>query len=253
MTTDPWAWGLALGGLGLVFGSFIATLALRWPEGRGIARGRSACDGCGAALRAHELVPLLSYALQRGRCRRCGAAISSVHPAIEALAAAVGLAAGLAAPGWAGVAGAAFGWQLLALGAIDLRAFWLPDRLTAALAASGLAAGLAGLAPDLGQRLIGGAGGFLSLWAVARVYRALKGFDGLGGGDPKLFGAIGLWLGWHALPATLLLACTIGIVAVLALRLCGRRMGATDRLPLGTLLAIGGFAAWLAVAAGVRL
>ena len=81
---------------------------------------------------------------------------------------------------------------------------------------------------------------------VASAYRVLRGKDGLGGGDPKLFGAIGLWLGWQALPVVLLAACAIGLVGVLAMRLGGRKLGMQDRVPLGVLLAVAGFGVWLA-------
>jgi leader peptidase (prepilin peptidase)/N-methyltransferase len=236
--------------LGLVFGSFIATVALRWPAGRSALRGRSACDACGKTLHWHELVPVLSWAAQRGRCRSCGAAIAPLHVAVELIGGAIGVAAGLVSPDGAGVAGAVFGWLLLALGALDLTAFWLPNLLTGALAAAGLATGALGLAPALEDRLIGGAAGFGALWLVARAYRAVRGREGLGGGDPKLFGAIGLWLGWRALPVTLLLACGIGLIAVVALRLAGHRVARSDRLPFGVLLALAAYPMWLAQAAG---
>jgi leader peptidase (prepilin peptidase) / N-methyltransferase len=223
-----------------VFGSFIAVVALRWPEGRSALRGRSECDSCGKTLRAHELVPVLSYAAQGGKCQGCGAAIAVSHPLTELLGLAVGVTAGLVAPGWAGAAGAVFGWLLLALAAIDLRAFWLPNGLTGPLAAIGLLAGL-GTLPD---RLIGGAAGFAALWLVAVGYRRLRGRHGLGGGDPKLFGAIGCWLGWPALPQVLLAACILGLAIVLALRLAGTRMAGTDRMPFGALLAPAAFVIW---------
>lgn len=82
------------------------------------------------------------------------------------------------------------------------------------------------------------------LWLVAALYRSLRGRVGLGGGDPKLFGAIGLWLGWRALPQVLLVAALAGLAIVLAMALAGRRVTATDRLPLGTLLAGAAFLCW---------
>ncbi|MHA6719507.1 prepilin peptidase [Sphingomonas sp. RS6] len=236
---------LLLGVVGAVFGSFIATLAIRWPEGRGIAKGRSACDGCGKPLAVHELVPILSYAVQRGRCRACGAAIRPSHVATELAGAAIGVGAALAAPGVEAMAGAIFGWLLLALAALDLVAFWLPDRLNLALAATGLAFGAVGIGAPIAARLIGGAAGFGVLWLVAVGYQRLRGRTGLGGGDPKLFGAIGCWLGWQALPLVLLIACMIGLAVVLAMVVAGRRVQATDRLPLGVMLALAAWAVWL--------
>ncbi|MGK6320190.1 prepilin peptidase [Sphingomonas sp. DT-204] len=241
MPVDP-LWPLLLGLLGSVFGSFIATVAIRWPKGRSALCGRSECDGCGRTLTAIELVPLAGYLALRGRCRTCGAPIAPSHPVIEALGALIGLAAGFAAPGWEGAAGALFGWLLLALAVIDLRAFWLPNELTAALALSGAILGQ----PPLAGRLVGGVAGFAALWLVAAGYRRWRGREGLGGGDAKLFGAIGLWLGWRTLPAVLLIACLLGLAVALV-----RRMRSTDRLPLGTLLAAGAFLAWLWLASGL--
>lgn len=240
----PVFWPILLGILGVVFGSFIATVAIRWLAGRSALSGRSGCDGCGRTLTAAELVPLVSFVALRGRCRTCGAAIAPGHAVTELLGGGIGVVAGLVAPGWEGLAGAGCGWLLLALGAIDLAAFWLPDLLTGALAVVAVAGGVAGLGVDMPARLIGGVAGFGILWLVARGYRIARGRIGLGGGDPKLFGAIGLWLGWRALPQVLLIAALAGLAIALLLRLTGRRVTATDRMPLGTLLAGAAFLCW---------
>lgn len=237
-------WPAALGVLGLIFGSFIATVALRWPEGRSALRGRSECDSCHRVLRAHELVPLFSYALQRGRCRACGGAIHPGHPGVEIAGALVGVAAGLVAPGWEGVAGAVFGWLLLALAALDLAAFWLPNILTGLLAVTGIVDGLF-FDPGWPDRILGGLLGFGLLYLVAFTYAHVRGREGLGGGDPKMFGGIGLWLGATMLAPVLLAASLIGLAAALAIRISGRKMEMTSRLPLGTLLAVAAFPAWL--------
>ncbi|OAN62783.1 prepilin peptidase [Sphingomonas sp. TDK1] len=242
---DHWGWPVLLGLLGSVFGSFIATGAIRWPEGRGVAQGRSACDSCGTSLGAAELVPVLSYIVQRGRCRHCAARIAPSHWLTEVVGLAIGVVAGLAAPGVEGVVGAVFGWLLLALAALDLAAFWLPNGLNVALAVVGLCVGAAGNGVPLSARVIGGVVGFAVLWLVARVYKALRGRQGLGGGDPKLFGAIGCWLGWDNLPVVLLAASLIGLAVVLAMMVAGRRVRASDRLPFGVMLAAGAWAVWL--------
>ena len=238
--SEAYLWPFGLGVLGAIFGSFIATVAIRWPEERSALVGRSECDGCGRTLSAIELIPLVSWIALRGRCRSCGGRIGPAHPATEAIGLFIGVSAGLVAPGMAGAAGAVFGWLLLAAGAVDLVAFRLPNPVTLALAVTGLMAGTIGLDPPLFDRAIGGIAGFAALWLIARGYRVLRGRDGLGGGDAKLLGAIGLWIGWRTLPVVLLIACVLGIGWALA-----RRMRAQDRLPLGTLLAIGAFAMWL--------
>jgi len=245
MPIDAWLWPVLLGVLGLVFGSFIATVAIRWPKGRSTLRGRSECDGCGKALGGTELVPVASFVLQRGRCRGCGAPIHPSHLITELLGLAIGVAAGVAMPGSGGVAGAVFGWLLLALAALDLAAFWLPNLLTGSLAAAGLATGALGIPPAMDARLIGGIGGYAALAAVAAAYRLIRGRQGLGGGDPKLFGAIGCWLGWQALPMVLLAGASIGLAAVLGFVSAGRKVTGTDRMPFGVMLAAAGWLVWL--------
>nr|WP_047167487.1 A24 family peptidase [Sphingomonas sp. Y57] len=237
--------------LGVIFGSFIATIVVRWPRGRSAVRGRSACDGCGAALGPARLVPVFSYAIQRGRAACCNGRIDPVHPLAELLGGMIGALAIAAAPDLPqAIAGALFGWVLLTLALLDLRHFWLPNRLTAALTLAGLGVGLAGLPPDLLDRLIGGVVGFLLLEVVRRGYRWLRGRDGMGGGDPKLFGAIGLWLGWRLLPIVLLGSALAGLATALLLSLVGRRLGATSRLPFGPFLALGAWGVWIAAMAG---
>lgn len=233
-------WPILLGVPGAVFGSFIATVALRWPERRSALAGRSACDGCARTLRWWELVPIVSWVALRGRCARCGGGIAALHPVIELLGLAIGVAAGWAAPGIDGVAGATFGWLLLAAGAVDFTSFRLPNAVTLALAITGLAGGMIAFEPPLLERVIGGIAGFGMLWLIGIIYAVVRARPGLGGGDPKLLGAIGLWIGWHALPYAVMIACLIG----LAWAAVGRDRF-EDKKPFGTLLAVGAFAMWL--------
>lgn len=234
--------------LGAIVGSFLATLLIRWPRGESALGGRSRCDGCGATLAARELVPLLSFVMARGRCRRCGAPIDRRQPAMELAAAGIGLVAALAHPLPLALATAGFGWWLLILAALDVEHHWLPDALTLPLVPLGLAVALAGLGPPLADRAIGLVAGWAVLAAIALAYRHWRGREGLGGGDPKLLAAIGAWLGWNLLPLVLLGAGLLGLVAALALRARGEPVDATTRLPLGALLALCAWPAWLVVA-----
>ncbi len=244
-----WVWPVLLGVLGLAFGSFIATVAIRWPRGISPLRGRSRCDGCGRTLRATELVPVLSFAIAQGRCGSCRKPIAPIHLAVELAGCAVGVIAGCVAPGMEGTLGAVFGWLLLSLASLDLVAFWLPDLMTLILACAGIVAAAIFPEPPLFDRVIGGISGFAILWLVRTGYRWLRGREGLGGGDPKMFGAIGLWLGWQQLPLTLLAATLIGLAVVLAMWLDGRRVAMEAKLPFGVLLAAGAFTVWTAQAA----
>lgn len=240
-----WAWPLAGLLLGAIVGSYLATLALRWPRGESASRGRSRCERCGRVLGPGALVPLLSFLWLRGRCGACGGAIDPHHPAMEAAAALIGGIAFFLFPGPQGLAAALLGWLLLLLAVLDVEHLWLPDRLTRLLALTGLAGGLLGMAPPLADRLIGGIAGFGVLAAIRWAYRRLRGREGLGGGDAKLLGAIGLWTGWQALPLILLGASGAGLLGAAALALAGRRIGARTRVPLGALLALAAWPVWL--------
>lgn len=234
--------GLAL--LGAILGSFLATLAIRWPQERTALAGRSACDSCGRPLRAAELVPLVSALLQHGRCRSCGAAIDLRHWRIEAGAAAIGLASGLLAPGWAGVAGAVFGWLLLTLAAIDAAELILPDELTATLAALGLASAALVPEPAFADRMIGAGAGFLSLWFLSTFYGALRGREVMGEGDPRLLAAIGCWLGWQVLPLVLFGAAAVGLTTAAIAKVRGGAVAWDSELPFGTFLSIAAYMVW---------
>lgn len=225
--------------LGAILGSFIAALAVRWPLGQSVRHGRSHCETCGKTLTPGELLPILSWLVQRGACRACGAPIGRDALAIELIAALIGGASMLLQPGWTGLGAALFGWLLLPLAWLDLRHYWLPDRLVLVLAVAGAVWGFFHFPPLLVDRIIGGIAGFFGLAFIASAYRVIRGRDGLGKGDPKLFGAIGIWLGWAALPFALLIACGIGLLAVLLAMVRGERPEAANEVPLGALLALG--------------
>ncbi|MDP3675102.1 MAG: prepilin peptidase [Novosphingobium sp.] len=236
--------------LGAVVGSFLGAALIRLPKGESVVAGRSRCDVCGRVLGPAELVPVFSYLVLRGRCRACQAPIDPWQFAAETGGALAGLVCALVARDavMLGI-GLVLGWQLLLLGLLDLRHMWLPDRLIGLLAASGMVpAGLAaaGDANLLAGPLLGAALGFVLLWLPGRLYRAWRGRDGLGAGDPKLLAAMGVWLGPLGVVETLLGASLIGLVAAGALMLSGKAVGLRSALPLGSCLALAGFAVYLA-------
>ncbi|MCK0531125.1 prepilin peptidase [Sphingobium agri] len=241
-------WGVLGAAAGAIAGSFLGTLVLRWPEGRGVAGGRSACDGCGRVLGAIDLVPVISALALRGRCRTCGAKIDPLHGWMEAGCAVIGALACGASPGLAGAGWALFGWLLLTLAVLDWRHFWLPDALTLPLAFLGLTLGLWVTDVTLADRLIGAAGGYAVLLLVAVSYRAVREREGLGLGDAKLMGALGGWFGWQALPFILLMAASLGLSVVLSGMVGGRRITAAMRVPLGTFLAVAALPGWWVLA-----
>lgn len=235
--------GIAFAALaGLILGSFIATLVLRWPAGRSVL-GRSQCDACGRPLGGFDLVPLLSALAARGRCRTCSVPIDRFHSRVEAGAALIGAVALALMPGTTGWLWALFGWLLLPLALLDARHFWLPDRLNALLAVAGLL--LAGplFEAALLDRWIGAVAGGIVLAFLAWAYRRTRGAEGMGGGDPKLVAAIGCWTGWQALPLLLLLASAGGIGWAILAQRKGDPSLAERPVPFGVFLCIAAFAA----------
>ncbi len=240
------AWLPLIGAIaGAIIGSYLATLAIRWPLGESASTGRSRCDACGLPVAAASLIPVISWLAQRGRCRACGASIDPIHPAIEVAAAMIGAVALIVAPPAQAIAGMMFGWALLLLVALDARHFWLPDRVTLPLIAGGWGAAALGLGAAPLDSLIGAATGYISLWSVGEAYRRVRGRTGLGGGDPKLLAAIGAWCGWIPLPFVLLGAAVMGLAIALLRRARGQAVAGTDRVAFGALMALAAWPIWV--------
>jgi leader peptidase (prepilin peptidase)/N-methyltransferase len=238
--------------VGACIGSFVATLASRAPESwSGMWLGRSRCPACKRPLQARDLVPLLSWLGLRGRCRYCGADLGLWYPAIELAAAAIGLISMILLPSPVSWLAALLGWWLLALAAIDLVDWTLPDSLTLPLvlvglllAISGDTAGLPALATPF-EAATGAALGYGSLAGLAYVYRRVRGREGLGLGDAKLLAAAGAWLGPGPLPTLLLGAALLGLVMAVSYR---RPLRAETALPFGPPLALASWAGYLFLA-----
>jgi leader peptidase (prepilin peptidase) / N-methyltransferase len=235
---------LLAGLIGTIVGSFLGLVADRWPRSESIIAARSRCTSCGERLRAWNLVPILSFCIQRARCSHCRAALP-----IDLLLAELGggavamlaLSCGESVPAIAALA--VLGWALLLLALLDARHLWLPDAVTLPLGLAGLASAVVLPGLLLPDRLIGAAAGFASLELVRRAYRLLRGREGLGGGDPKLLAAIGAWLGAPALPMVVLCAALLGLGWAGILTMRKAVIDNTTPLPLGTFLALAAIAA----------
>jgi leader peptidase (prepilin peptidase) / N-methyltransferase len=240
---NSWIWPVAVAP---AIGSFLGVLVRRLPAGRPVVVGRSCCEACGHTLTPREMVPLLSYLVQRGRCRACGAAIAPAHAWIELAALGVAIVSALLVPGGVGLwITCALGWWLLALAWIDAEHFRLPDPLTLPLVLAGLGEAW-WLAPDtLTDRAIAAALGFGALWALRFAYRQLRGREGLGLGDAKLLAAGGAWVGLLALPYVILVAALLALGWALVLRVRGMELAGDLKLPFGPFLAAGIWIGWV--------
>ncbi len=231
-------------------GSFLGLVIDRLPAGRPIVLGRSVCDHCGETLGWRDLLPLLSFLLQRGRCRYCGQPLSTFYPLIELAALAIAISAALMPPGWLFWGSVMLGWCLLVLAMIDHRHLILPDVLTLPLVPIGLIVAYAIDSELIIDHLIGAAIGFVAFAGIAWFYRRLRDRDGLGLGDAKLLAGAGAWLGWAALPGVVLIAAC----SALAMALLGqvidrqamdREAMTTREIAFGPHLALAFWLSWL--------
>ncbi len=226
--------------LGAIWGSFVAALCSRWARDESVIEGRSRCDQCSKPIAFYDLLPVISYLLLRGKCRECGQKIGVEAISVELVAASIGVVSGLLLPDGQALAAAIFGWSLLPLIILDYKHLWLPNRLLVLLVIAGLLFG-ALLTPDVtaSDKVIGALAGFLALEIIRRTYKRFRHQDGMGAGDPKLFGALGIWLGWQALPLTLLIASAIGLGVLITVRATAARHQFI--FPFGSYLAVAGY------------
>ncbi len=226
-------------GLGLLVGSFLNVVIHRVPRKMSIIRPPSACPGCARKIRPWENVPVLSWIFLRGRCAGCRDRIPARYPFVEALTGALFFAAGaLVAEPLALVFALAFGSAMIAVTFIDLDHMIIPDSITIPGMVVGLGAAFLGAVVEPKQALVGILVGGGGLFAVAAAFRAATGRDGLGGGDVKLLGMVGAFLG----PAGAFLTIMIGSIAgtlFACIFMLRSGQGRTTELPFGTFLAPG--------------
>jgi leader peptidase (prepilin peptidase) / N-methyltransferase len=229
------------GVVGALIGSFLNVVVHRVPLGESLVSPGSRCPACGEPVRPYDNIPVVSWLLLRGRCRSCRARISPRYPLVELLTAAV-FAAVVAVNGFDDdlLLELPFAAALIALAAIDLDHRLLPNRIVYPLAAWGAVATLLVDRGDLVENLAAGAGAFAFLLAAVIAYPR-----GMGMGDVKLAGAMGLFLGLSVIPALLVAFLSGSIVGVTMIA----REGAGARkkaVPFGVFLALGGIVGMLA-------
>jgi leader peptidase (prepilin peptidase) / N-methyltransferase len=224
---------------GLAIGSFLNVVAARIPLHRSIVSPGSACMSCETELRWHDNVPLLSFALLRGRCRHCQAAIPWRYPLVEAVTALlIGGSVLKYGISWQAAVGAFFCAALVAVSATDVERFVIPNKVVLPAAAVVLAAQTL-LHPSV-EWTVGafGASGFLFLAALA--YPA-----GMGMGDVKLALLLGAMLGRTA-PVALMIGMIAALVPSIVLLVRHGSAARKMRIPFGPFLALGGVIALFA-------
>ena len=223
------------GVLGLLVGSFLNVVVWRLPRGESLLRPRSRCPQCGTPIKPYDNVPVLSWLLLRGRCGNCGAPISARYPLVEAVTGALFAAVVLGRSGTLDVVlGLLLVTALVPITLIDLDQRLIPNAITLPAAVAALVAGVALDISFVPEQLIAGAaaGGFFLLAALAYP-------RGMGMGDVKLAGMLGLYLGRAVAPA-LFIALIAGVLVggVIMARL-GAREGRKAAVPFGPFLSLG--------------
>lgn len=235
---------------GAIIGSFLNVVIYRLPLMMGerrkgsfnLSSPRSHCRRCGHAIKPVENIPLISYVALKGRCSNCHEPISLRYPLVELLtaAAAVGLAWRFGT-GWEFWAAFIFVSFAICIAFIDLDHLLIPNALTYPLIAIGLAVNTLQVFTPFLDALIGAVIGFASLWMLYWGIKLVTGKEAMGFGDFKLFAAMGGWLGWQMLPLVLFIACAVGSVIGLSLRVSGK-VGPGVLVPFGPFLVTGGVA-----------
>ncbi len=226
---------------GLVIGSFLNVVAYRLPRGESLVTPGSHCTTCGEAVKPWDNVPILSWLLLRGRCRGCGERISAHYPLVELVTglvfAVIVVANGLDTDL---VYELPFAAMLVAVSVIDLEHRIVPNKIIVPLAVVGVAAIAAVDLDFLPEALIAGASAFAFMLAIALVHP-----KGMGMGDVKLAGVMGLYLGLSVVPALLLgflSGSLVGVAIMMRHGAAGRKRG----VPFAPFLALGGLVALLA-------
>jgi len=221
---------------GLVAGSFFNVVIARLPRHESLVRPGSRCPHCGHPVRPYDNVPVFSWLILRGRCRDCGEPISARYPLVElvtaALFAAVVIDTGANEHVWLGLALVSV---LVPVAFIDLDHRIIPNAIVLPGAVAAIAIVAATEPSELSEHLIAGAAaaGFLLLAVLAYP-------RGMGMGDVKLAGVLGLYLGRSVGPAMLVALLSGTIVGVVIIARKGAAEGRKTAVPFGPFLSLGG-------------
>ena len=223
--------------IGLVIGSFLNVVIARVPERRSLVHPRSSCPGCGTMIAWYDNIPILSFLALRGRCRACAMPIPWRYPLVEAVTAALFLAAYEAfGPTPDAVVAAVLLASLVVITAIDLQCQIIPDVISLPGILAGCLANVAtGRVPWVDSLLGIVVGGGLFMVII------LASGGGMGGGDMKLGAMLGAFLGWKVVLVAVFAAVILGGLLALGLLASGKR-GRKDPIPFGPFLAAGGAA-----------
>ncbi len=229
------------GVLGASVGSFMNVCVTRLPKGESLIRPRSRCPECSGQIAWYDNVPLLSWILLRGKCRKCRTSISFQYPAVELVTAAIWIGMALMyGPTWRALQGSILFSLLLTISLIDARHYLIPDALSIGGLGAGLALSLLPGPPSFLTSVIGAALGFGVLLAVGLLGEWVFKKPAMGGGDIKMMAMVGAFLGPAGAMLTVFIGALAGTLVFAPLSLKTKR-----EVPFGVFLGLGAAIAFL--------
>ena len=205
--------------LGGLWGSFANVCIYRLPQEKGVVSGRSYCPKCKKKIVWYDNIPLISYFLLNGKCRKCKKKISGQYALVEFLS----ILSFLIIYYLYGIALTSVLLMILSLSFIiiffiDLKHFIIPNVLTFSMMALGFVKSfdpnLNPMFPNYINSLIGGIIGYGIIWSIIFFYKQIRKKEGMGLGDAKLFAVIGFWFGWISIPFIIFLSSVIALISV---------------------------------------
>jgi leader peptidase (prepilin peptidase)/N-methyltransferase len=234
---------VASGLVGAMLGSFLNVCILRWPREESVIRPRSHCPGCGQLIAWYDNIPILSWLILRGRCRRCGSPISAQYPAVELATALIWTYMSWSrGPSLVALSGAIFFTILLGITLTDAREYIIPDEFSLGGLVLGILFSLPGGFTTIAGALLGAATGFAALWIVGALGTRMFKEEAMGGGDIKMMAMVGAFVGWQGVLLTVFLGALLGTLVFVPLSFLGRKR----LVPFGVFLSVGAAATWLA-------
>jgi len=206
--------------LGACLGSFSNVCIYRLPKNKQIVSGRSFCPRCKKKINWFDNLPLISFLILNGKCRKCKKVISLRYFIVEI---ATGIIFLLIYLNYNDLSTIIFLSVLsliyIIIFFIDLENFIIPDSLNFSVMAIALFKNFlpnfnTSFIHEINQSIIGGMVGYLSIWLIIYLYKVIKKIDGMGLGDAKLMAGIGLLFGWQSIPFVLFVSSILGLIFV---------------------------------------
>ena len=229
--------------LGGLWGSFANVCIYRLPLDKGVVSGRSYCPQCKKQITWKDNIPIISYFLLNGKCRKCKKPISSQYALVEFLS----ILFFTIIYFLYGITLTTLLLMILSLSFIiiffiDLKHFIIPNEITFSMMALGFLKSfdpnLNSLFPNYINSLIGGLLGYGIIWSIIYFYKQVRKKEGMGLGDAKLFGVIGFWFGWLAIPFVIFISSVIALLSVVPSLLKNSRT-MSSQIPFGPYIIIG--------------